>query len=572
MARVSKKVSAAQREAENAPHRIWKTAIYARLSDFDDVLRDTESLEVQISYIKEYINHRDDLMLLDVFADKRCTGMNFDRPEFERLLKALQERKINCIVVKDFSRLGRNFVETGQYLEQVFPLFGVRFIAINDNYDSLKGKNQADEIIIPFKNLINDAYCRDISIKIRSNLEIKRKKGECVTPFVAFGYRKTKTDKHKLEIDPSAGSVVQDIFKMKLRGMRQDAIANRLNELGILSPFEYKISSGSHYETGFRQKEQALWSSVTVRRILENEVYIGNLVQGKRTTPNHKVKQTYVKPEDDWIRIEKNHEPLVSDRDFEIVQRLLGMDTRTSPDQKQVYLLSGIAVCADCGAPMTRKVSTVAGKKYAYYLCSANKETKRCSSHRIPEKDLEDAVLVMLKQHIQNILHLKRVLEFVGTVPFQEINMKKLQDRLEKKKQETERCKELRMMLYSDMKEGIVSKEDYVELHAAYGKRLRNAEESIRAIQKEMDSELEKADNANTWLDYFVKYQDIEELSRTVVVELIRKIRVYDKKNIEITFDFDDCYQTLLNQLPAMGVDTVVDDDNNLQVKVKEVV
>lgn len=378
--------------------------------------------------------------------------------------------------------------------------------------------------------------------------------------------------KHKLEIDPSAGSVVQDIFKMKLQGMSQDAIANRLNELGILSPFEYKISNGSRYETGFRQKEQALWSSVTVRRILENEVYIGNLVQGKRTTPNHKVKQTYVKPEDDWIRIEKNHEPLVSDRDFEIVQRLLGMDTRTSPDQKQVYLLSGIAVCADCGAPMTRKVSTVAGKKYAYYLCSANKETKRCSSHRIPEKDLEDAVLVMLKQHIQNILHLKRVLEFVGTVPFQEINMKKLQDRLEKKKQETERCKELRMMLYSDMKEGIVSKEDYVELHAAYGKRLRNAEESIRAIQKEMDSELEKADNANTWLDYFVKYQDIEELSRTVVVELIRKIRVYDKKNIEITFDFDDCYQTLLNQLPAMGVDTVVDDDNNLQVKVKEVV
>ena len=326
------------------------------------------------------------------------------------------------------------------------------------------------------------------------------------------------------------------------------------------------------YETGFRQKEQALWSSVTVRRILENEVYIGNLVQGKRTTPNHKVKQSYVKPEDDWIRIEKNHEPLVNERDFEIVQRLLGMDTRTSPDQKQVYLLSGIAVCADCGAPMTRKVSTVGGKKYAYYLCSTNKETKRCSSHRIPEKDLENVVLVMLKQHIQNIMHLKRVLEFIGTVPFQEINVKKLQDRLEKKKMETERCKELRMMLYSDMKEGIVSKEDYVELHAAYGKRLRNAEESIRAIKKEMDNMLEKADASNTWLDYFVKYQDIEVLTRTVIVELIREIRVHDKKNIEIVFDFDDCYQALMTQLPAMGVEVATDPDNNLQVKIKEVV
>lgn len=152
MARVSKKVSAAQREAENAPHRVWKTAIYARLSDFDDVLRNTESLEVQISYVKEYINHRDDLMLLDVFADKRCTGTNFDRPEFERLLKALQERKIDCIVVKDFSRLGRNFVETGQYLEQMFPLFGVRFIAINDNYDSLNSQSR-DGMLVPIKSI-----------------------------------------------------------------------------------------------------------------------------------------------------------------------------------------------------------------------------------------------------------------------------------------------------------------------------------------------------------------------------------------------------------------------------------
>lgn len=160
MARVSKKVSAAQREAENALHRVWKTAIYARLSDFDDVLRDSESLEVQISYIKEYINHRDDLMLLDVFADKRCTGMNFDRPEFERLLKALQERKINCIVVKDFSRLGRNFVETGQYLEQVFPLFGVRFIAINDNYDSLNSQSRDPMSFKVPDRLLTDGQCR----------------------------------------------------------------------------------------------------------------------------------------------------------------------------------------------------------------------------------------------------------------------------------------------------------------------------------------------------------------------------------------------------------------------------
>ena len=330
-------------------NKIYHAAIYVRLSKEDgdissSVKLESNSISNQKALILDFLKDKKDIEVVSVRVDDGYSGSNFERPAFQAMLEDIRRGIVDCVVVKDLSRFGREYIDSGKYIERLFPALGVRFIAINDNYDSLKGKNQADEIIIPFKNLINDAYCRDISIKIRSNLEIKRKKGECVTPFVAFGYRKTKTDKHKLEIDPSAGSVVQDIFKMKLRGMSQDAIANRLNELGILSPFEYKISSGSRYETGFRQKEQALWSSVTVRRILENEVYIGNLVQGKRTTPNHKVKQTYVKPEDDWIRIEKNHEPLVSDRDFEIVQRLLGMDTRTSPDQKQVYLLSGIAV------------------------------------------------------------------------------------------------------------------------------------------------------------------------------------------------------------------------------------
>ena len=329
-------------------NKIYHAAIYVRLSKEDGDISSSAKLESnsisnQKALILDFLKDKKDIEVVSVRVDDGYSGSNFERPAFQAMLEDIRHGIVDCVVVKDLSRFGREYIDSGKYIERLFPALGVRFIAINDNYDSLKGKNQADEIIIPFKNLINDAYCRDISIKIRSNLEIKREKGECVTPFVAFGYRKTKTDKHKLEIDPSAGSVVQDIFKMKLQGMSQDAIANRLNELGILSPFEYKISSGSHYKTGFRQKEQALWSSVTVRRILENEVYIGNLVQGKRTTPNHKVKQTYVKPEDDWIRIEKNHEPLVSDRDFEIVQRLLGMDTRTSPDQKQVSKTSFIS-------------------------------------------------------------------------------------------------------------------------------------------------------------------------------------------------------------------------------------
>ena len=219
----------------------------------------------------------------------------------------------------------------------------------------MTGKSQGDEIIIPFKNLINDAYCRDISIKIRSHLDVKRKNGEYIGAFVPYGYEKSDDDKHKLVIDIYAAGIVKEIFRLKLHGMSRDAIATQLNNEGVLAPMEYKQSTGSGYQTGFLQNDKSVWSSVTVRRILENEIYIGNLVQGKRTTPNHKVKQEVVKPESDWIRIEKNHEPIINDRDFEIVQRLLGMDTRISPDSDMVYNLSGIAVCADCGSPMTRK-------------------------------------------------------------------------------------------------------------------------------------------------------------------------------------------------------------------------
>lgn len=557
--------------------KIYHAAIYVRISKEDGDIansskRESNSISSQKALILDFLKDKKDIEVVSVRVDDGYTGSNFERPAFQAMMEDIRRGIVDCVVVKDLSRFGREYIDSGKYIERLFPALGVRFIAINDNYDSLQGKNQADEIIIPFKNLINDAYCRDISIKIRSNLEVKRKNGECVTPFVAYGYKKAEKDKHKIEIDPVAAGIVKDIFRLKLQGMSQDGIANYLNDRGVLSPYEYKLSNGSHYETGFRQKEQAEWSSVTVRRILENEMYIGNLVQGKRTTPNHKIKQTYLKPEDDWIKVEKNHESIISDRDFEIVQRLLGMDTRTSPDQDKVYLLSGIAVCGDCGAPMTRKVSTVGGKKYSYYICSNHKETKNCSSHRIPEKELEYTVLAVLRQHIQSILDLKHVLEFIGTVPFQELNVKKLQEQLDKKQRELERCRELRLMLYTDMKEGIVSKEDYRELHAAYGKRMKNAEENIHLLKKEMQDVLDANDASNLWLDHFTKHQDIEELSRTVVVELIREIRVYDKKCIEITFDFDDCYQLVLSQIQELGAEVVQDENGVIRVYMKEAV
>lgn len=267
-------------------NKIYKAAIYVRLSkedgDVSDVSKaESNSISNQKELIREFLKNKEDIVVVSERVDDGYSGVNFERPAFQLMLEDIKQGKVDCVVVKDLSRFGRNYIESGRYIERLFPAMGVRFIAINDGIDSGEEKSQSDEIIIPFKNLINDAYCRDISIKIRSHLEIKRKQGDVITAFVAYGYKKNEKDKHKLEIDVYAAKVVKDIFRMKLHGKSQDAIASELNSLGILPPAEYKASTGSNYQICFKTKAKSEWTSVMVRRILTNEIYIGNLVQGK---------------------------------------------------------------------------------------------------------------------------------------------------------------------------------------------------------------------------------------------------------------------------------------------------
>ena len=238
--------------------------------------------------------------------------------------------KINCIVVKDLSRFGRNHLEAGEYIERIFPFLGVRFIAINDHYDSLHSQAESDEILVPFKNLINEAYCRDTSIKIRSQLEIKRQRGDFIGSFTVFGYQKDPADRHKLVIDEYAADVVRDIFNWKLDGISALDIAARLTANGISTPMEYKKSLGMRYSTSFRVKENSVWDAAMVLRILKNPVYIGVLEQGRVTTPSYKVKRLVQKPREEWAVIKNAHEPIIDKFDFATAQRVLAMDTRTS--------------------------------------------------------------------------------------------------------------------------------------------------------------------------------------------------------------------------------------------------
>ncbi len=556
--------------------RIYHAAIYVRLSKEDgDVASaakaESNSISNQKNLIKDFLKEKDDIIVVSEYVDDGYSGSNFERPGFQMMLEDIKRGKVDCVVVKDLSRFGREYIDSGKYIERLFPALGVRFIAVNDHIDS-KEESGRDDIVVPFKNLMNDAYCRDISIKIRSHLEVKRKNGEYTGAFTPYGYKKDENDRNRLVPDLYAAGVVRGIFRMKLSGMSQSAIAESLNRQGVLSPMEYKHSLGIHIQDNFKTHEQAEWSSMSVRRILENEVYVGTLVQGRHSTPNHKIKKIVDKPKEEWVRIEDSHEPVISKREFSIVQRLLGMDTRTSPNEDEVYVLAGLAVCADCGAPMVKRNVPAGGKVYSYYICSKNAATKECGAHRIPKEKLEGLVFEVLKTHIANVLDIGRILEYIDTVPFQELEIRELERQKEAKEQEVQRCRKLRDMLYEDLKDGIVSKEDYTELYEGYNSRRKKAEEAVRklghVIQDVMDAKTDKYE----WLRYFKEYQNISRLSRMAAVELIDRVRVYDKDHIEIDFNFQDCFQSALRQIQSAGCTVYTEKNGRIEIQEREVV
>ena len=557
-------------------NKIYHAAIYVRLSKEDgDVASaakaESNSISNQKNLIKDFLKDKDDIIVVSERVDDGYSGSDFERPGFQMMMDDIRRGTVDCVIVKDLSRFGREYIDSGKYIERLFPALGVRFIAVNDHIDS-KEESSRDDIVVPFKNLMNDAYCRDISIKIRSHLEVKRRNGEYIGAFTPYGYKKDENDKSRLVPDLYAAGVVKDIFRMKLHGMSQTAIADRLNEQGILSPMEYKHSLGIRIQDNFKTHEQAEWSSMSGRRVLENEVYVGTLTQGKHSTPNHKIKKIMDKPEEEWIRIEDNHEPVVSKREFAIVQRLLGMDTRTSPNEDEVYVLSGLAVCADCGAPMIKRNVPAGGKVYSYYICSKNAATKQCGTHRIPKDKLERLVFDVLKTHIASVLDAGRILAYINTVPFQELEIKELERQKEAKEQEMQRCRELRDMLYEDLKEGIVSKEDYAELYEGYNNKRKKAEDAVRKISRTIQDVIDAKTDKYEWLRYFKEYQNISELSRTAAVELIERVKVYDKNHIEIDFCFQDCFQSAISQIQSAGCTVSTEENGRINIKEREVV
>lgn len=339
---------------------VYRTGMYLRLSQGDEDIdgwdrQESNSIYNQKLLLEGYIDAHDDLKLVDVFVDDGYSVSNFDRPEFQRMMAPMKAGNLDCIIVKDLSRLARERIGADELILRIFKKYGVRFIAVSDNYDGLTANRVETHTIIPFKNLMNEQYNNDTSTKVRAGQNVKRMNGQFIGAFAPYGYKKAENNKNLLVPDSYAAGVVQGIFAKKLAGMSASGIAKILNKNGVLSPSEYKVKCGEKYNRSFKGAGQSIWSAKTVGRILKNVVYIGTLAQGKRTTVSHKVKKEIQVPECDWIVIENAHEPIISKMDFDAAQILMSRDIKAIVGQSESYMYAGILYCGDCGRSMVHR-------------------------------------------------------------------------------------------------------------------------------------------------------------------------------------------------------------------------
>ena len=531
-------------------------AMYLRLSRDDsdvgdatdgkgNVKSESNSIGNQRELIRAYIHEQQDIELYDIYVDDGFSGSNFDRPEFKRMMSDVEAGRVNCVIVKDLSRFGRDYIESGRYIQKVFPALGVRFIALTDHYDSIHADAGESGIVLPVKNFINDSYCRDISTKVKSQLEVKRKNGECIAPFALYGYRKAEYNKNQLVIDEYAADIVRKIFEWKMDGMAVSAIAEKLNGLGVLSPKEYKKSIGSNYKGGFSGAVKSMWSSSTVKRILTNEVYLGHLIQGKTEKINYKLKKSVEKPKEDWVKVENTHEAIISQDNFQIVQNLLKVDSRVSPVSEKNSLFAGVIFCGDCGEQMIRRVNRYKDTQKVYYICSTKNRGEGCTRHSIEEEKLKRIMLESIRRYANYFLEEKRVFEKSLELETNFEAIVRYDTEIARLKQEQDNYYSLCSGLYEDLKSGIISKEEFERLHGEF-KRTATEFEDAQKKQETMIKELFKngvisAGRLKTMQDC----AELKEIDRHTLCSMVKEILVYEEQRIEIVFYYTDQYRIM---------------------------
>lgn len=554
MARVSRKRKGfPQNETAS---RTWRTALYARLS-VEDNGKEADSIENQIALLESYISGCPDLSRVELFADNGYTGTNFHRPEFNRMMEAVQSGVIDCIVVKDLSRLGRNYIETSQFIEKICPFYGLRFIAVNDGFDTAAVTDTA-QMSMALSNIVNDYYAKDISRKVTSALQTKMERGDYIGNYAPHGYCKDPENKNHLVIDPETAPVIRQIFQWRAEGVSYMGINRRLNEAGIPSPGQYRLEHGIETNNN-RKGRSVLWNKHMVTEILKNIVYIGHLAQKKGSQCLYAGIPYHITGEDEWIVVEHTHEPIISKELFEAVQKINRESAERSransgkyaylPREKNIF--GKKLTCAECGAVMKlhRSFSTKRDKAYFTFKCPTYAEhgSKGCSDVKKRKADLDVTVFSFIKAQMTVFIDMEHTLQSLLAAKTGSVEQGRTRSKRRLLQQKLENKKSILSGLYVDYKEGLLSRQDYLFTR----ERIDSAIHEIETELAEQESVTSKTRGLLTgemkWKHMVQKYQNAAELSQEMVEAFVETIKLHKDGSLEIKLNYMDEFAALID-------------------------
>lgn len=535
----------------------YKTAAYLRLSKGDgdsdcSSKGESNSISNQRLIIERFLQDNEEFELVETYVDDGYTGTNFDRPGVQKMLEDIDAGLIDCVIVKDLSRFGRERIETGMYILKEFESKGVRFIAINDNYDSLTAGSGDKHLVMPIKAMTNDFYSQDISNKVKASQSVKREKGEFMGAQAPFGYVKDPDNPNHLLVDPEAANIVRMIFAKRISGMSANEIAEHLKTAGVMTPSCYKEAHDPSYRNISTKPGRSNWTAKQVLTVLKNETYLGSVIQGKTRRVSYKVNRRVNIPEEEWCVVPNMHEPIVSESDFNIVKSLLKRDTMKASGRTGSYLFSGLLFCGDCGSPMLRRLRRNKDGSHVSYICKGYTNKEGCSSHKMPADDLEKLVTASINNMMLTLCEYSELAANIDKIAVSKDEAIMQNEELAILREEIDKVETYRMGLFEDVQEGLISSEMYDRLKKQYDERINSINSSIEERTKMIDKLYSKGMEAETVINSFRNNPRIEKLDRVLLATLIDRILVYDNGTIEIVYRYSDEIKTL-NQIISTG-------------------
>ena len=508
------------------------TALYCRLSQEDENKGDSDSIVNQKAILTKYAEENG-FTNIQIFVDDGYSGVSFNRPDFQRLLELMEKGKVKTLITKDLSRLGRNYIEVGNYTEILFPRWNVRYIAINDNYDSLYSEGNE---LAPFKNLFNEWFARDTSKKIRAVVKAKAERGERISTQIPYGYKKDPDIKGHLLIDEEIAPVVKMIFDLCAVGNGPGVIANTLREKKILKPTAYRYNKIGSYGCITDAADIYGWNGRTVADILDNEVYLGHTVNCKTTVASYKDKRKIQRPESEWLRFENTHEAIIDQTTWELVRKVRSSKRRRT-SMGDVNKYSGLLCCADCGSKLYFVRGTTIKPENFGFICSRYRKhlgEELCTPHSIKEKVLDEIIL----EEIRKATYYARAkthefVEFINKKSSSE-NKRELTAKINELSKLEKRNTELNSLfkrLYEDNVLGKITNEQFRMLSDGYNAEQCDIQERIPKLQAEIEELKAAVTNVNKFVDIAHKYTDLRELTPEVLRTFISKVVIHERSD-----------------------------------------